>query len=333
MGAQQLFQVSTDENTQFRGSDYKPLIAVRNTADFKLAISTAEDFASGFDVEYMNTLRYVLSELLYNTLEHGVSYFTYRGNQKRMPSAIQFTWYKKIDEIDFVVADTGVGIREHLSQAYPGLENDEEAIRMAIKPQVSGTFGKSDPYKAKNNAGVGLYISSNIVRRLNADMYIVSGNCAMHISPRDTTATSLKHPWPGTFVLVKIRVIEGAKFALHSMMQEFRDAAEKELEKGANQDKTTRHYLSVHNYFGSFAEDKQAAIRYRDTKLVKAIEEGKTIVIDFDNVNYAPHSFLSALTATPVKLLGMDAYKRIKIVNANPEIRETIDYIFDENTE
>jgi len=204
---------------------------------------------------------------------------------------------------------------------------------MAIKPQVSGTFGKSDPYKAKNNAGVGLYLSSNIVRRLNADMYIVSGDCALHISPRDTTGTGLSNPWPGTFVLVTIRVEEGAKFALHSMMQEFRDAAQKELEKGENRDEITRHYLSIYNYFGSFAEDKQSAIKYRDTKIIPAIEEGKTIVVDFDNVNYSPHSFLSALIATPAKILGMAAYKRIKIVNATPEIRETIDYILDENTE
>jgi len=122
MGAQQLFHVSTDENTQFKGNEFKPLIGVRNTTDFKLAISTAEEFAEGFDVEYINTLRYVLSELLYNTLEHGVSYFTYKGNRKRTPSVIQFTWYKKRNEIDFVVVDTGVGIREHLSQAYPGIE-------------------------------------------------------------------------------------------------------------------------------------------------------------------------------------------------------------------
>jgi hypothetical protein len=46
----------------------------------------------------------------------------------------------------------------------------------------------------------------------------------------------------------------------------------------------------------------------------------------------APHSFLSALLATPIKILGLPAYKKIKIVNAAPEIRETIDYILDENT-
>jgi hypothetical protein len=30
--------------------------------------------------------------------------------------------------------------------------------------------------------------------------------------------------------------------------------------------------------------------------------------------------------------MGLLAYKRLKVVNASPEIRETIDYILDENT-
>ncbi|WP_222860938.1 hypothetical protein [Vibrio cholerae] len=46
----------------------------------------------------------------------------------------------------------------------------------------------------------------------------------------------------------------------------------------------------------------------------------------------APHSFLSALLASPIKSLGMVSFKRIKIINASPEIRETIDFIFDDNT-
>ncbi len=36
--------------------------------------------------------------------------------------------------------------------------------------------------------------------------------------------------------------------------------------------------------------------------------------------------------ATPIKQMGMNAYKKLKIINAEPEIRETIDYILDENT-
>lgn len=333
MGALGLSQVSTDDHVQFRSDKFKPLIAIRNMDDFKLAVSTAEEYTSGFGVEYTKTLHYVLSELLYNTLEHGVSFFNSGGIQKRMPSIIQFTWYETRNLIQFVVADVGIGIRKHLSQAYPGIESDEEAIRMAIRPHVSGTFGRLDPYVSKNNAGVGLFLSTNIARRLNADMHIVSGHGVMHVSPRDITTKTLLHHWPGTFVVVSLKVNKSPKFALHSMMQEFQEAARVELAKGDLKDERDRLYFDVRNYFGPYAEDKQAAIRQRDAKLIPALREGKSLVVDFASVNSAPHSFLSALLATPIKILGMAAYKKIKIVNASPEIRETIDYILDENTE
>lgn len=333
VGALGLFNVSIDQNTNFRHNDFKPLLAIRNTTDFKKAISTAEDYTKDFNVEYQSTLRHVLSELLYNTMEHGKSYFTYRGQNLITPSLIQFTWYKSSNEIHFIIADTGIGIRKHLSQTYSGIESDIDAIKMAIKPQVSGTFGITNPYESKNNAGVGLYISSNIIKKLKADMHIISGNGALHISPRDVTATTMEDSWPGTIVLVSIKLKSRADFAFHTMMQEFRSAASDELKKGTDRENDGNYYLNIENYFGRYAEDKQAAIKVRDERLILEIDQGKKIVVDFDYVITAPHSFLSALLATPIKRLGMSAYKKISIINAIPEIRETIDYILEENTE
>lgn len=333
MGATGLFHVSTNEKSHFRHNDYKPLLAIRNSKDFKKAISTAEDYTKDFNVEYQNTLRHVISELLYNTMEHGKSFFSYRGKQLVTPSLIQFTWYQTNNEIHFIIADTGIGIKNHLTQTYKGIESDLAAIKMAIKPQVSGTFGSANPYESKNNAGVGLYISSNIIKRLNADMHIISGNGVLHISPRDITDHEMEKSWPGTIVLVTVKLENELDFAFHSMMQEFRDAAISELNKGTDRENDGKYYISVDNYFGSYATDKQAAIKVRDEKILNEIELGKKIVIDFEFIKSAPHSFLSALLATPIKRLGMNAYKKITILNANPEIRETIDYIMDENTE
>jgi len=253
MGAPGLFQVSTHEDQNFLGNRFKPLIAIRNPTDFKEALLTIEDYTRNFNVEYMNTLRYVLSELLYNTQEHGSSHFTYKGKHKRVPSLIQFAWYQNHNEIHFIVCDTGIGIKKHLEQAYPVFESDEEAIKKAIRPQVSGTFGSTDPYAAKNNAGVGLYISSNIIRKLNADMHIISGNGAVHISPRDVTGCTLENSWPGTYVLVSVRIAEEAKFALHSMMQEFRESARKEVAQNDATKQEEEFYCSITTYFGPFA--------------------------------------------------------------------------------
>ena len=72
---------------------------------------------------------------------------------KQCPSLVQFTWYKNKEEMSFIVADLGMGIKKHLELAYPPFANDIEALKSAIKPAVSGTVEASDPYRAKNNEG------------------------------------------------------------------------------------------------------------------------------------------------------------------------------------
>jgi hypothetical protein len=333
MGGPGLFSVGFNENQNFRSNNHKPLIAIRNHTDFKVAMEQAGAFSKEFNIEYINTLRYVISELLYNTLEHGIAFFEDLDSwNKRLPSLIQFTWYVKRDEIQFIVADVGMGVKRHLSQTYPGLEDDEAALRKAIQPQVSGTFGKSDPYTNKNNAGMGLFLSTNIVRRLRADMHIVSGNGVLHISPADVTTRRIENAWPGTFALVSIGLEKEAGFDLHSWMTEFRQAASRELDMKSKAEEEGTFYLSVTNYFGPYPEDKSAAIKYRDRTLLPAIDEGKKVLLDFDGVISSPHSFLNALLATPIKRLGMNAYRKIKVVNAHAEIRETIDFILEDNT-
>lgn len=333
MGAQSLFHVSVKEDEQFRSNIYKPLLGIRNSDDFKNAMGTLDSYTQDFDVEYMNTLRYVLSELLYNTMEHGQSHFYWRRQRKILPSLFQFVWYQNNNEISFIVCDLGIGIKKHLEQSGTAFESDKDAILQAIRPQVSGTFGRNDPYKNKDNAGMGLFISSNIVRRLKADMHIVSGNGVVHVSPRDITSKTLKVEWPGTFILVRVSIDQTVKFELQSMMREFRESAVKEISKRDAAANNETFYFGIVNFFGPFADEKQAAINFRDNKLVPAIKSGKKVLIDFEGVDSSPHSFLSALLATPVKILGINSYKVIRITNASPEIRETIDYIFDENTE
>lgn len=325
MGASGWYHVLTSTDINFNGSFDKPLLAIRNTNDFKSALQRVEEYTKEFNVEYNKTLRYVISELLYNTLEH--------GNHSNIPSIIQYNWYREKNEISFVIADLGIGIKRHLEQTYPPFDDDIEAIKYAIRPQVSGTFGKTNTmYQSKNNAGVGLFLSTSIIRKLNAHMHIISGNGVLHISPVDITENTLKSYWPGTLINVSIKLGKNDKFSLHSMMSEFRDAARREISMGENNEMQQNKYVNISNYFGRHAEVKDEAIRYRDKHLLPAVAEEKTLVLDFEGVESAPHSFISALIATPIQVFGMAAYKKIKVVNALPEIRETIDFILDENT-
>lgn len=332
MGARGLFSVLPNTGQRFKGDPLKPLFAVRTTDDFRQVIASAETYTKGFNVEYMDTLRYVLGELLYNTMEHGRVFGVQGLKSVRIPSIVQFTWYAKRNEIQFIIADIGIGVKRHIEQAYPGQESDEEAIRLALRPKVSGTFGKNDPYKNKDNAGMGLYISSNIVRRLNAEMHVLSGSGLSHISPRDVTGRTIQNRWPGTFVLVTLRIENNPEFVLHRIMQDFRNAANSEQLSADALEINEKFYVGINNHFGGHAEDKEAAIRFRDNRLFPALVANRNVLVDFTDVKSAPHSFLSALLASPIKSLGLTAHKRIKVVNATPEIRETIDFIFDDNT-
>jgi hypothetical protein len=327
MGALGLFHVLSDEDENFRGKSHKPLFAIRynKRKDFDSALERAETYTKNFDIEYEKTLRYVIAELLYNTREHGIS-------PKEIPSIIQFAWYSHKREISFIVADLGIGIKNHLRKAYPQISDDASAIVHALKPQVSGTFGGASMYSAKDNAGVGLFISSNIVKRLNANMHIVSGNGVVHVSPTDVTQSTMKGYWPGTFVYVTINLGSTQNLSLQKMMSDFRSAATAELKQGKEEEEKGQFYINVRNYFGKYAEDKESAIRFRDQRILPEVKANKNLILDFDNVVSAPHSFLSALLAVPIQQYGIYSYKKIKVTNAQPEIRETIDYILDENT-
>ncbi len=325
MGANNLANVLNAKTENFHGEPHKPLLAIRNSEDFRAALEKAEDYTRSLHVEYEKTLRYILSELLYNTLEHG-------RNWQQIPSLLQFAWYREKHELSFIIADLGVGIKRHLSQAHSGLASDLEAILLALEPKVSGTFGGTSNYSAKNNAGVGLYISTNIIRRLHANMYIASGTGLVHISPTEVTQKELTSAWQGTFVYVTLELGIVPDLNLQKMMAEFREAAATEmLQADANEHRKST-YFNIRNYFGRYAEDKQLAIKLRDEKFLPAVTAGKSITIDFDEVISAPHSLLNALLATPIRSLGLAAYKKIKIINASPEIRETVDFILDENT-
>lgn len=312
---------SLEELLELLGNRILPVV-IGNSEEREKALKFVEKFTKFLDVEYEKIIRYIINEILYNTLEHGR-----KGHD--IPSLLQFFWKEESNELSFIIADVGIGIKKHLRQTYPHLATDVEAILHAIKPQISGTFGRPNTvYETKNNAGVGLFFSSNIAQRLNADMFIVSGNGFVHISPTEIISKELEHQWKGTFVYVKMKLglIEGLN--LQKMLSEIT----KTIPKTDKATEDNNLYISVRNYFGRYAEDKDLAKKIRDKTLLPALAENKTLTLDFEEIVSAPHSLLNALLATPIERLGLAAYKKIKIINAAPDIRETLDFIFDDNT-
>ena len=331
IGGKGVFSVLNNNRHNFRHHDTKPLIALRSNS-YGDAISKVEKYTNKFGVEYEKTLRYILAELFYNALERGISMINSNGKAVNIPSIVQYNWFRNRNILNFIVADLGVGVKKHLEQTYNGFASDCEAILHSIKPKVSGTFGVSELYKNKNNAGMGLFLSSNIIRKLHSEMYIVSQGGCVHITPTDKTHRAISYPWPETLIFVSVRLDHTPVYIHENTLSELRSLAEDEIQIMESIEQETEYYLNVYNFFGKNAEIKSEAISHRDRYLLPAIDSGKRVRIDFAGVATSPHSFLNALLATPISALGINAYKKIKIVNASTDIRETIDYIFDENT-
>jgi hypothetical protein len=331
MGAPDWHQVLTTDGKNF-GSRPGQMLALRRRLDVQNAINIARRMIQNYSVGFPDYLSYIVSELLYNATEHGSKRAVIEKCQVAVPSIFQFGRYPASERLALFFSDLGMGIKAHLERAYQPFPSDQDAITFALRPNVSGTFNQlSSPYSANNNAGMGLTYSSQMLKRLRGDMYIVSHNGLVHVSSEDVTSRRLKHSWPGTFVLVDLNVSNAPNVTLEDLLGDVRGKAAAEISVAEKQEAEKKFYVSMENYFGKWAEDKAEAINFRDRRLIPAIHAGKKIELDFRGVETAPHSFLNALLATPVKILGVKAYQWIKVHNAPGSIHEIIRTIFETN--
>ena len=163
-------------------------------------------------------------------------------------------------------------------------------------------------------------------------MYIVSGDGVAHISPLDVTYTTLNNSWPGTFIYMTIGFDRLKTYDLHKHLEDFRKHATETVAKRNNIVRAPELYIDMYNYCGERCEVKLEAINLRERKIIPAIQKGETVVLDFSHAITATHSFLTALLADPIKILGLKSYKQIKIIGANETIRTIIDFVFDTYT-
>lgn len=86
--------------------------------------------------------------------------------------------------------------------------------------------------------------------------------------------------------------------------------------------------IRVQKYAGSFAGDKDAAARIRDTEVVPALRGGKSVVLDFAGVDLATQSFVHALLASIVRE-NPEALEHIAFKNCNDSVRSLVEIVVD----
>jgi hypothetical protein len=144
------------------------------------------------------TLSYSLREIIRNVLEHGEKDHCIVFGQK---------WGHGITEI--VIADRGIGIASSLQHAFD-IENERQALELAIQPGVSSKLAPSDSEDEWDNDGFGLYFLSNFGNRFGKFL-LMSGEAALVVDKNGNNFSTIPK-LTGTLIGMRLRQISNEEF-------------------------------------------------------------------------------------------------------------------------
>lgn len=166
--------------------------------------------------EQAEPIKYIISELARNVLEHACSAYG---------AIVSAQYYKKSNAIKIGIVDTGVGIKKTITRSHKA-DTDIEAIRLALIPGITGTTRHEGG--TEQNAGAGLFFIKSIAAICRDFFVIYSGNAMykllktkpnakfkLHIDPfadRHSQASNLPY-WRGTVVGIDISLDTTKEFS------------------------------------------------------------------------------------------------------------------------
>ena len=298
--------------------DYRELKAFLDSAS-RLTLSHCEEAA--------DALRYVMSELARNVLQHSGSPVGGVAIAQHFPER---------GALQVAICDLGRGVFAALHDRYPEIRTSMEALRLAILPHVSGALPSSGYANASENAGLGLFFSREIAWRAGGSFWLVSHDALLGLRgdvaaiwERDPAEPDRVYrpirPWPGTLVVMDFPVDGIPDFAaILRICSQLADDARR-LSGPAGLDflgpeaETEKAFVVA---VEPFAEDNATANQIRDRELRPRIETGEPVVLDFAGVRSPTQSFVHALLSEILKIPG--SLVRLSFVNCTPSAREIL---------
>jgi anti-sigma regulatory factor (Ser/Thr protein kinase) len=140
-----------------------PLTRITNSSELTRVITDIIPLLH-LDQEQTDSIRYVVSELVRNVLEH---------SESEQGAIVSAQYYKKSNTIRIGIVDTGVGIKKTINNAYPA-KTHLEAIQLALMPGITGTTQRIGG--TEYNAGAGLFFIKSIAQVNREFFMIYSGN-------------------------------------------------------------------------------------------------------------------------------------------------------------
>ena len=80
---------------------------------------------------------------------------------------------------------------------------------------------------------------------------------------------------------------------------------------------------------GSFAENKDIARNIRIKEIIPAIENGRDIIIDFNNIDAVTQSFIHALISDLIRKYGNEILGKINFKSCNKNVQKIIMIVTD----
>ncbi|MBH48745.1 MAG: hypothetical protein CME71_11305 [Halobacteriovorax sp.] len=148
-------------------------------------------------------LIYLLGEIVRNIKDHSQSQHSYIAAQ----------FYPSHRKTQVVIVDSGIGLRASLERRYPEIQTHSDAILKAIEPFATGVAPNSNPYGGTTNIGLGLHMSTELIKLTKNRLKMISGDSKLTIANRKTVVTNLPFTWNGT--IVTFEIFE------HNLQQEF----------------------------------------------------------------------------------------------------------------
>ena len=133
---------------------------------------------------HAEAIRYVISELVRNVLEHSAS---------PHGAVVAAQYYKKTNRISIGIVDTGMGIKQTINRSHLAW-TDSEALRLALMPGITGTTAREGG--TVQNAGAGLYFIKSIAAAGHDFFMLYSGDALYKLHKRQGEVKTLRvDPW------------------------------------------------------------------------------------------------------------------------------------------
>ncbi|MBF5045874.1 sensor histidine kinase [Aggregicoccus sp. 17bor-14] len=275
-----------------------------------------------------HTIRYVLVELLRNTVQHSLDP---RGG---LVSADLSVFEGNRQMVQVTVADAGIGIPESLRTLHPSAANPRVALERALWPHISGTFEEGLTGTAQN-AGMGLFFIAEMAKLTGGTLLIATRGATLVLtgSSDGISAPTLRFidpqgtGYPGTLVVFELPV--GSVVDYPELIETIKDRA-----KARTPQRATHRWLrfdpapaaAAAFEIRSRAEDTAKATALARDELVPRIVRREPVLLDFAGLDIVTQSYLHSLLYEPLRL-AWALRTPIYVTNVAPAVRSTLDLL------